>query len=281
MIWDLGTKFAHLIIAVCNLFPSLSSEVQRNVAYGPSRSNLADIYRPKEGGEHPVVVFFYGGGWRNGSKEGVAYVGAALARKGYVVVVPEYRHFPTAKLPDILADTATAVAWTIGHAHEFGGDARRVVVAGHSSGAWAATMLALYPEWLAQAGSEPGALAGVIGIAGPYAISSMTEQADHEVFSGAGPDMEPIHGCSPRQPTLLLLTGADDTIVLPVSTTALSDRIRKLGHEVETHIYAGLGHGQIVDKILFPFSVWSTVSGDIDRFVSRAKMNSHPKDCAD
>ncbi len=116
--------------------------------------HVADVYQPNSDGPHPVVVFFYGGGWRTGSKEGVAFLGAALARQGFVTVIPEFRHFPDGSLSDILTDSANAVAWTIAHADTFGGDPKRVVVAGHSSGAWAAAMLGLDGTWLEHAKSS-------------------------------------------------------------------------------------------------------------------------------
>lgn len=263
----LSSKLAHVIVALLNVLAPLGSNIRQNVVYAPGASHQADIYRPGGGAARPVVVFLYGGGWRSGSKEDVAFVGAALARRGFVVVIPEYRHVPMVGLPDILADNAAAVAWTIAHASEFGGDPHRVVVAGHSSGAWAAAMLALDPRWLAQAGVEPSALAGMIGIAGPYAVWSLTEPEDKEVFAGSGPEMEPINLRPSRQPPLLLVAGTADRDVLPSSTSALADHVRGLGGRVESHIYAGLGHDQIVKALSFPFSLWSPVSSDVDRFL--------------
>ena len=59
----------------------------------------------------PVVVFFYGGAWRSGNKGLYRYVAKALARRGYVAVVPDYRIFPQARYPDFLEDGAQVVRW--------------------------------------------------------------------------------------------------------------------------------------------------------------------------
>lgn len=270
MLHYLGAQVAYAAVILLNALAPVSADVERDVAYAPGPSHLADVYRPSTGEGCPVVVFLYGGGWRTGSKEGVASVGAALARNGFVAVVPEYRHFPEVGLPDILADNAAAVAWAIAHAPAFGGDPRRVVVAGHSSGAWAAAMLALDATWLERAGTRPDALAGMIGLAGPYAVSTLTDRADQEVFAGAGPEMEPINDRPERHPPMLLLTGADDADVLPSGTTALADRLRGRGGEAEAHVYAGLGHGEIVEAVSFPFLGRSSVSDDIEHFVRGA-----------
>ena len=41
-----------------------------------------------------MVVFVYGGGWKNGNKGIYRFVGAALAARGFLTVVPDYQVFP-------------------------------------------------------------------------------------------------------------------------------------------------------------------------------------------
>ncbi|WP_342109510.1 alpha/beta hydrolase [Methylobacterium sp. SI9] len=266
MLGLLCDKLVSATLLVLNLLAPVEVHVDTNRAYAAGTGHQADVYRPTGPGPSPVLVFLYGGGWRNGSKEDVAYVGAALARKGFVVVIPEYRHFPAASLTDILSDNAAAVAWTIGHASEFGGDPRRVVVAGHSSGAWAAAMLGLDARWLTQAGSSPADLAGIVGLAGPYATSALTDPLDRQVFSGADPALQPINHVASRHPALLLLTGAEDRDVRPSGTVALANRLEDGADPPQTHVYPGLGHGQLVRSLSFPFSVQAPTADDIARF---------------
>lgn len=271
MLGLLCDKLVSVTLLALNLLAPVEVHVDRDRAYAPGRGHEADIYRPNAPGPSPVVVFLYGGGWRTGSKADVAYVGAALARRGLVVVIPEYRHVPAVGLWDILADNAAAVAWSIAHASEFGGDPHRVVVAGHSSGAWAAAMLGLDGTWLARAGARPGDLAGIVGLAGPYTTAALTDPQDRQVFSGAGPGMEPINHAAGHHPALLLLTGAEDRDVRPSGTIALANRLRADGDPQQMHIYAGLGHGQIVRSLSFPLSLQAPTADDIARFVTGAQ----------
>ena len=272
MLATLFDKLVGATLVVLNLLAPVEVHVDTNRAYAAGHEHQADIYRPNGSGPSPVLVFLYGGGWRSGSKEDVAYVGAAFARRGFVVVIPEYRHFPAASLSDILADNAAAVAWAIGHASEFGGDPHRVVVAGHSSGAWAAAMLGLDATWLERAGSSPEDLAGIVGLAGPYATSALTDPLDKQVFTGADPAMQPInHADAGRHPALLLLSGAEDQDVRPTGTIALADRLQASEQPPQTHIYPGLGHGQIVRSLSFPFSAQATTADDIARFAAGAR----------
>jgi acetyl esterase/lipase len=58
----------------------------------------------------PVIIFFYGGDWQSGYKELYRYVAKALARRGYVAVVPDYRIYPEVCYPDFLDDGAQVVS---------------------------------------------------------------------------------------------------------------------------------------------------------------------------
>ncbi|MGU3666352.1 alpha/beta hydrolase [Methylobacterium sp. A49B] len=267
MLSYISSKVLGVALMLLNLLAPAEVRVHKDVSYAAGGQQLADVYQPNTAGPHPVVVFLYGGGWRSGSKKAVAFLGAALARQGIVTVIPEYRHFPNGSLSDILTDNAAAVAWTIAHAETFGGDPKRVVVAGHSSGAWAAAMLGLDGTWLEHAGSSPAALAGVIGLSGPYTVSSLTETVDEEVFAGSDPTLQPINHAAGPHPAMLLLTGANDQDVRPSGTIALADRLKAAGNDPEMHIYPGLGHGGTLLSIGLPFARRAPVIADIKHFV--------------
>ena len=88
------------------------------------------------------MVFFYGGSWTTGRRGLYRFVGAALAERGIVTVLPDYRLYPQVKFPLFVDDGALAVAWVQKHAHEFGGDPHRIVLMGHSAGGHEAAFLA-------------------------------------------------------------------------------------------------------------------------------------------
>ncbi len=70
-----------------------------------------DVCRPVDAIAAPVIVFFYGGAWRGGNKELYRYVAKALARRGYVAVIPDYRIYPEVCYPEFIEDGALAVRW--------------------------------------------------------------------------------------------------------------------------------------------------------------------------
>ena len=74
-------------------------------SYGTGPLDKLDIYIPRVSrkDKHDVIVFYYSGRWRYGKKENSRFVGAALARRGYVTVIPEFRKYPSSRLVDQLA----------------------------------------------------------------------------------------------------------------------------------------------------------------------------------
>ena len=59
-----------------------------------------------------MVVFFYGGGWREGNKEDCGFVASSLTDAGSVVLIPDYRVFPEVVFPQFVEDGADSANLT-------------------------------------------------------------------------------------------------------------------------------------------------------------------------
>ena len=181
--------------------------VARDVAFGEGPRHRLDVYAPAGTAEkRPVILFFYGGSWNSGTKDGYRFVGRALAARGFVVVIPDYRLVPDVRFPAFLRDNAAAVRWTRAHVSALGGDPDRLVLAGHSAGAYDAAMLALDPQWL---GKDRTAVKGWAGLAGPYDFLPLDQPATVAAF-GVAPDpvaTQPVTFASAGDPPALLATG--------------------------------------------------------------------------
>lgn len=120
-------------------------------AAGPLR---ARCYRVSDG-QAPTVVFFHGGGWVAGDLETHERQAQLLAMEtGAVVVSVDYRRPPEAPFPAAFDDCFAALKDVVARIGAFGGDARRVGVAGDSAGGnlSAATALAARDAGLRLAG---------------------------------------------------------------------------------------------------------------------------------
>ncbi len=118
----------------------------RDIPYLPDGRNehLLDVYRPKEAeGPLPVVLYLHGGSFRILSKETHWLMGLAFARHGFVVFNANYRLAPSHPFPAALEDVAAAYRYAIEQSRSWGGDPRRIVLAGESAGANLALALAI------------------------------------------------------------------------------------------------------------------------------------------
>ena len=241
--------------AVLNtLAPSTGISQTQAVRYAAGDRHELDIYAPKGQSAAPVVVFIYGGGWKAGDRQQYRFVAAALAAKGFLVVVPDYRLFPEARFPDFLRDNAEAVAWTRSNIARYGGDPSRMFLMGHSAGAYNVVMLTLDRQWLAEQGLDPDRdIAGTIGLAGPYDFLPLHDPELEDIFAPAG-DLrlsQPINFARGDGPPMLLAAGTADETVLPRNTDRLATAIRQDGGSVQERLYPGVNHVKIIGAFAF------------------------------
>ena len=121
--------------------------VVRDVAYLPDGrpEHRLDIYYPTRdhGRPWPVVLYIHGGGFRILSKDSHWLMGLAFARRGFLVFNINYRLAPRHRFPAAMQDSCAALTWVARNAARYGGDARRMVLAGESAGANLVTSLTL------------------------------------------------------------------------------------------------------------------------------------------
>lgn len=243
--------------------------VLAGAAYGALARQELDVYAPSgDASGLPVIVFFYGGSWNSGAKEEYAFLATALAAQGFVTIVSDYRLVPSVRFPSFLEDCAAAVRWAEQHAAEHGGDHTRIVLMGHSAGAYNAMMLALDARYLRAAGVDANNVRGVAGLAGPYDFYPFDVEASRNAF-GQAPDphvTQPVHFARGDAPPLLLLWGADDTTVGPRNLESLARSVRDAGGRVETKIYPRVDHVGIMLALSRPFRGRAPVLTDVTAF---------------
>ncbi len=230
-------------------------EPVRSVVYDSRHGLELDVYRPQTAaGGAPMVVYFFGGSWQNGSRKRYAFAGKALAERGVVAVLPDYRLYPEVKFPAFMDDAAKAVAWARANARELGADPQRIFLMGHSAGAHIVGLLAADAQYLAAVDVQPADLAGVIGLAGPY-----------DVRPEGYPDLEALFGPRERwplaravefidgsEPPFLLLHGRSDNTVWAKHSELMAQRLQAAGVEAQLELYPEVGHVGILMALRFP-----------------------------
>lgn len=260
--------------------PSDGYEVHKDIAYGDNPRQKLDIYVPKAVNPEqpaPVIVFFYGGSWQYGSKNEYLFVGQALASKGFVAVIADYRIYPEAYFPAFVEDGANAFAWVKDHIGQYGGRSDALFLAGHSAGAYIAVMLTVNPTYLAKAGVPPEGVRGTIGIAGPYDFLPLLDDNLKALFSKARPeDTQPINFVYGRHAPMFLATGDEDDTVIPRNTVRLSAKLDAFASPHETKIYKGVAHTGIILSLARGFRAKTTLLEDIAAFVPKNLQDRSP-----
>ena len=197
-------------LALLNTFGPRDGGVRRaarDIAYGDDPRQVLDIYAPTAPAEQPwpLLVLFYGGGWDSGDKTHYAWAAEALAARGFVVALPDYRLVPDVHFPAFVEDAAMATARVAELAGQYEADPARLGVIGQSAGAHLAMMITLDRRYMAAVGA-PGLIKAAVGLAGPYdflpfdvpaSVNAFGRVADPTLtqpLTFARADAPPLHG---------------------------------------------------------------------------------------
>ena len=266
--------------AINALSSSSESTVTLELPYGPLPRQKLDVYAPKShAGLAPVVVFFYGGNWSTGERADYAFVGHALASRGYVAVIADYRLYPEVHYPEILQDAARAVAWTAVEVRRYGGDPARLFVMGHSAGAYNAAMVALDASLLGRHGMRPQDLRGWIGLAGPYDFLPIENPDARPVFffPDTPASSQPINHVTAGAPPALLIApqpGHDKLVNPQRNTGGLAAALRAQGRPVTEQYLDGVSHATLVASLASPLRM---LAPTLDRVSTFIDANSTPE----
>ncbi len=165
---------------------------------------VLDIYYPTNKKGFATVVWFHGGGLKNGQK----HIADRLKGQGIAVVAVNYRLYPRAKAPSYLEDSAAAVAWTFNNIESFGGDPKKIFVSGSSAGGYLTAMIGLDKRWLNAYGIDADRIAGLIPLAGQMLTHfTVREERGIDNTTMVIDDLAPLSHLRSDAPPILFVTG--------------------------------------------------------------------------
>lgn len=277
-----------LMLAIRNNGPAVLDAVDRltggtravslvsKTRYGDHPAQKLRIYVPDDvEGRLPIFLFVHGGSWASGDPDDYNFIARSIAPSGFVVVLAGYRLGQEGRYPAMLDDTAAAIAETARLAPGFGGDASRIVLAGHSAGAYNVVQVALEEEWLEH--SRAG-IAGVVGLAGPYDFFPFDSESTIAAFGSvdAGPQSQPINHARADAPPMLLIHGERDTLVKPRNTRALEQALEQAGTPVETLYQPEFDHNAPLISLASPWRNRRDIGEAVTAFARRVTKVSVP-----
>lgn len=107
-----------------------------------------DVYLPTKKSDQPlpVVMYFHGGGWVAGRREGAALSAMPFMEMGFAFVNVSYRLAKVAPAPAAVEDTLCALQWIGRNAKKYNFDLSKVVTTGDSAGGHLALATAMIPS---------------------------------------------------------------------------------------------------------------------------------------
>jgi arylformamidase len=182
-----------------------------DLRYGEHPKQTLDVFLSPHD-RAPVLLFIHGGYWRSLDKSDQSFLAASFVADGAMVVIPNYALCPEVTIETIALQLVEAVRWTVRNAALYGGDASRLVVAGHSAGGHLAAML-LSCDW-ASVGLPARAVSAAMAISGLFDLAPVARtpflQADLRLNPRSVQRLSPVHFPAPAGP-LYTLVGAEES----------------------------------------------------------------------
>jgi acetyl esterase/lipase len=242
----------------------IPASVELDVPYadGGDQQKL-DLYLPENKKNFTTIVFTFGGGWHRGGRKSVALVGKKWQSLGYACVLPSHRLSPEAKFPVPARDLAAAFAWVKKNIGSRGGDPKRVVLMGHSSGAHLSLLIATNATFLAAHSLSPADVHGLVGLSTPVDLEPHEDKHGFgdALMAGKGADAfsrsaavlkaaSPIQYLSRNLPPTLLVVGENDFPMLEQDARTFAAKARKSGRDVAVYVGKDRDHMGVVRALI-------------------------------
>jgi acetyl esterase len=193
-----------------------------------------------------AVVFFFGGGWLQGSVSQFVPHSQHLASRGVVSIVADYRVWNRhhSNVMSAVADAKSAIRWLRSHAEELGIDPNRLAAGGGSAGGHLAVATAVVPYF-----DEPdedhriSSSPSLLLLFNPAVDTSQIGQRREDQFQGQGENLSPQHQLVDSSVPTFIVHGKADTTVPFSHALAYCDKLKGLSGTCELHGYEEATHG--------------------------------------
>lgn len=221
-----------------------------------------DIYIPKGKKNFPTLVWFHGGGLKNGDKSSLRSgdsvksesIAHSFAEYGIAVVVPNYRLSPKATYPAYIQDAAAAVQWAKQEMPQHGANSKAFFVGGHSAGGYLTLMLAMDPHYLKELGVATSDIAGIIPVSGQtmthYTVREERGIGKHTITVD---EAAPVHFTRADTPPALVMYADNDMAARAEENMYFVEMMKDAGNKgIQGLRVKDRTHGTIASELVNP-----------------------------
>ncbi len=211
-----------------------------DVQYGDSDGQKLDVF-PSDVAGAPLFIFIHGGYFRALDKRQYHFMAPAMARSGFTTVLVNYDLAPRVSVAEIVDQVSRAFAWIAQEAHLWNGDAARVILCGHSVGAFlAAKILQQEPPGRNACVVEKAILLSGLFDLGPMRQSYLNR--DLQLSESDVATLSPINNVLRQEPEILIAVGKEETDEFIAQSTRYAQKLGDDGISHKLVVAPGINH---------------------------------------
>ena len=224
-----------------------------DVIYDPASGSKLDLYPAGKGA--PVFLWIHGGYWQGSSKNENVFVVPGLLQRGIAVASIDYTLAPVASIDEIVRQVRAGAAWLLGNASNYGMDAKRLHIGGHSAGGHLVGML-LAGGWKSRFGIPEQPFGAALAISGLFDLEPLIKTSMNKAVgltTGSAVRNSPLFHVPRRSEAYLLATcGGAEPSQFHAQTDAYFDAWSAAGNSGRKIDMPGLNHFDIILRLEAP-----------------------------
>ena len=253
--------YAPLLKQILQRYASASRTARAHVgepqrmAYGPSEAEKLDIYRAKQSNA-PIYVFIHGGAWIGGEAKNYVFPAELFVNAGAHYIALDFIGVKQAGGDiGVMADQVRrAIAWVYQNAGQFGGDANRLFVGGHSSGGHLCGVASV-TDW-PSLGVPADAIKGWHCMSGMFDLKPvrLSKRSSYVKFTDAMEDaMSTQRHIDKLQAPVVLTYGTNETPEFQRQTRDYAAALKAAGKKVELVEAPNYNHFEMCESLGNPY----------------------------
>lgn len=228
------------------------------LAYGPTEIEKLDIYKTARPNA-PVNVYIHGGAWRNGQAKDFAFPAEVFINAGAHFVVVDFVQITETggDLMPMVGQVRSALAWVYRNAANFGGDADRIYITGHSSGAHLSGCT-LVTDWQKNFDLPANIIKGGLLISGMYDLKPvrLSKRSEYVMFTDEiEQTLSSQRHLDKLNAPIIVAYGTQETPEFQRQSREFAAAVKAAGKPVELIVGEGFNHFEMQETLGNPYGL--------------------------